>query len=912
MNYLKSLMLFTLLVLLNIYSLQSQNQIRLIVDSANVQTTCTDFLNQTDIVWGVNVNNNGWINYYEGLSCYESTPNINYDSIFNCSNIYYNEIEVCFQIFEADGGDICNPTIECYESYCQTFILPDFGEKSYHNINIDESNSSSGTLYFTIESKGSLSINDEICNAVYLGSFEDSNVLGNIELSNYTNECATNLNEPSPSNYWTNDYGVWFKFKTSNNSGSIISMSSKSDPQNIGNDINMQIALYESENDSCTGNLQLIAASPVDSNLNCSLLANCLNDNSEYYILVDGSGMYNPDDIKGYFSIQLIDSSIVSAGDTRCQSKNIGKVKNNEVIHIKNNTNSCATNLGDPNVVNGLFGVSNGVWYQFKSPNSGNIIIKAISNDSIFGLIDIEMALYHTINDECDGQLILDTASYNTNDYNEEIELNCLDTSYTYWLLIDGSSKDDIGTFDLFLIDGGKSPPYFKIDTTICQGDTFKLMGINYSQTGTYRQYIPISNRCDSTIEINIKVDSNFFVNVDLISDVICYNQKNGSAYAYTNGNPVNYIWSNGETDSVAIQLEKGWQTITIEDINGCIDKDSIFISGPDSPIEIEMKIENKIKCFGDNDGSISASANGGFPPYIILWNNGQQVTIVNNLYEGIYSVSFTDTTGCTVKDSIYLSQPDKIEYEYEIKNTTCYGDKKDGEFILYNINGGVEPYYFELNDIEVNSYISNLIEGKYKLNLIDSIGCNIEIEFDIYDPDSIWIESEENIEINSGQFTKLNVFYYPTSNLDYKWSPNKNISCNDCPEPGTNTEIDITYNVIATDTITGCSTEKFINVVTKIDKDIYIPNIFSPNDDGYNDTFLFTLNNTVKLIKKVSIFTRWGAQIYNRENLLVFEGWDGKYNNKPMDPGVYVYLVQLEFNDGKIVDYKGSITLKR
>ena len=62
-------------------------------------------------------------------------------------------------------------------------------------------------------------------------------------------------------------------------------------------------------------------------------------------------------------------------------------------------------------------------------------------------------------------------------------------------------------------------------------------------------------------------------------------------------------------------------------------------------------------------------------------------------------------------------------------------------------------------------------------------------------------------------------------------------------------------------------------------------------------------------------IFDRWGAVLFEGRNLPIGDlssGWDGTYNGSVVDPGVYVYLIEVEFIDNRVFLYRGDITLVR
>jgi gliding motility-associated-like protein len=98
------------------------------------------------------------------------------------------------------------------------------------------------------------------------------------------------------------------------------------------------------------------------------------------------------------------------------------------------------------------------------------------------------------------------------------------------------------------------------------------------------------------------------------------------------------------------------------------------------------------------------------------------------------------------------------------------------------------------------------------------------------------------------------------------------------------------------------------------INKDCYvnIPNSFSPNGDGTNDYFLPRqyMSRSVNTFKMM-IFNRWGQQVFETV-ALDGRGWDGKFNEKDQPQGVYVYVIDVAFDNGVKEHYTGNLTLLR
>ena len=109
---------------------------------------------------------------------------------------------------------------------------------------------------------------------------------------------------------------------------------------------------------------------------------------------------------------------------------------------------------------------------------------------------------------------------------------------------------------------------------------------------------------------------------------------------------------------------------------------------------------------------------------------------------------------------------------------------------------------------------------------------------------------------------------------------------------------------------LNGCAGEPrtFVITVMPLVKDVFVPNVFTPNGDGKNELLLVYGNYIRKL--EMRIFNQWGQQV----ELITDpkKGWDGRFKGKPQPVGVYVYSLQAEMTDGRTINLKGNITLLR
>jgi gliding motility-associated-like protein len=100
----------------------------------------------------------------------------------------------------------------------------------------------------------------------------------------------------------------------------------------------------------------------------------------------------------------------------------------------------------------------------------------------------------------------------------------------------------------------------------------------------------------------------------------------------------------------------------------------------------------------------------------------------------------------------------------------------------------------------------------------------------------------------------------------------------------------------------------KYIYVEDCSEKFVFIPNIFTPNEDGINDVIFIKGPDIVEA--HMFIFDRWGKKVYEIHNLS--QVWDGEINGQKAEQGTYVYYINLIFKDGDTQIKKGNFTLIR
>lgn len=183
---------------------------------------------------------------------------------------------------------------------------------------------------------------------------------------------------------------------------------------------------------------------------------------------------------------------------------------------------------------------------------------------------------------------------------------------------------------------------------------------------------------------------------------------------------------------------------------------------------------------------------------------------------------------------------------------------------------------------------------------------CNdtADIVITVIPPQAVNLGSDTTI--NKGNSVTLNA----NTGTSYTWTPNTSLSCTSCANPVASPTVTTKYYVVITDA-NGCSNIDSITVfvVEECIGEIFIPNVFSPNNDGQNDLFCIQNSGCLQTLQFV-IFDRWGRAVF--ETTDPANCWDGNYNGKPCNTDVFVYNLNAVYKNGNTKITKGNITLIR
>lgn len=286
----------------------------------------------------------------------------------------------------------------------------------------------------------------------------------------------------------------------------------------------------------------------------------------------------------------------------------------------------------------------------------------------------------------------------------------------------DGSiSSSTVGGFALF---------------TYVWSNGFTTSSINNLSSGTYTVSVTDMLGCQEMETVTLNAGMAILEVEVLTLGVGCYGDSTGNAIAQVmNGMmPYQYLWSNGDTTNTSSNLPQGSYSMTVTDATGTTASDDFIITSPDSLV---VSVDAIVGCEGGNSGSATAIVTGGSFPFSFAWSNGDTLQTATNLSTGNYVVTVTDINGCeAISSAVFLNQPIEVNSNPSPSSTSC-PDGMDGSVTL-DVWGGAGGYTFNWSNGATTQNITNVLAGPYSVTVTDTNGCTSSSETNVDSPSPI------------------------------------------------------------------------------------------------------------------------------------------------------------------------------
>jgi gliding motility-associated-like protein len=444
-------------------------------------------------------------------------------------------------------------------------------------------------------------------------------------------------------------------------------------------------------------------------------------------------------------------------------------------------------------------------------------------------------------------------------------------------------------------------------DTTLCPGSSITLNAHSgftsylwednttdstrqVNQSGTYS--VATTDACGNiykdTVVVKVAADIAFDLGPDLLkcnTDSLKITAPSGF---------ISYSWSPAynisSTSAQSVNVNPPQATtyrVVAQTAQGCKAEDSVKVTVDYSP-PINLGPDTSF-CKGD---SLVLDAGTGFSSY--LWNNDLKTEAITVKTKGVYSVIGVTQAGCRSFDTLQVINVfDKPIVKLSNDTGLCAGDNK-----VLDAGSGYKSYLWNNGSTKQTLKVNSI--NTYWVKVTDGNGCvggdTVTIS-KVYPLPKDFLPRDTAICLDSAfRLTSLRVF------SSYLWSTGENVKSILITQPGI-------YGLTVKDN-NGCAGTSSVTVAMKqCAKGVYIPNAFTPNRDGKNDTFRPLLFGKV-ITYHLAIYNRWGEKIFESTEPNV--GWDGTTNGRDANTSVYIWTCIYQLEGSPIKSEKGTVILVR
>ncbi len=448
-----------------------------------------------------------------------------------------------------------------------------------------------------------------------------------------------------------------------------------------------------------------------------------------------------------------------------------------------------------------------------------------------------------------------------------------------------------------------------------------------FTQTGTYQATLRITSRsgCTDTIQqtLNVMVEQPPVVGIQTDSTA-CYGQQ-ANFVAFDAGNTATvFDWtiagganqSGSSASNVWLQTGLFQVRLIGRTLFGCADTAYRLIRVNPTP---SVNAGNDITICRGQQTQLSATGSTA-----LTWSPVQGLSCANcnNPQAGPnfttrYFVTGTNSFGCRNTDSVLVNVAQPFNITVSGNDSICASRNESAQLFA----SGTFRYQWNpsvgLNAANIPNPIARPASTTtYRVIGLDQENCFTDTAFVTvgvgYNPT---VNLPQGTLVVAGTQVLLNAQYTGGPFRRYTWTPDADLSCNNCPAPVATVNDNTRYTIVA-ETIYGCTASDTATYTVECQKDqVFIPNAFSPDGDGVND-ILMVRGKGVATVKSFRIFNRFGQVVFEKQNFFANDptaGWNGRIGGVPASADVYVYTAEVQCTAGGITfTYKGNVTLFR
>lgn len=453
------------------------------------------------------------------------------------------------------------------------------------------------------------------------------------------------------------------------------------------------------------------------------------------------------------------------------------------------------------------------------------------------------------------------------------------------------------------------------------------------TSAGTYRATVMDTvNGCTATdsVQVSESTDS-LMVNIEAPDQLTCAREVVSLSPDTLLTNVV-YTWMNaaGEVihtgQEVMVGTPGAYQLLAEDTTTNCTGLVMTSVTENTTPPTAQIIVEEAFNCLLE-EALLSTTTNSN---YQYQWSGPVSNAVASptqastSIFEpGLYTLEVTDNrNGCVQGDSLFVEDGMGIQgLTLDVLQPGCGNPTQNGRIAVFDVLGGTAPFMFSIDNqpFVEQTVFPGLPVGQYHLLAQDVNGCTYDslVTIDIVQTHLVEIEASKN-PIDLGEGIALTaIFNVLVSDItDISWFSADSLICQglDCLTLFVQPSEKTSYKVISTD-VNGCTSTASIEILVAKQDQLFIPNAFSPNNDGTNDELELFAGPAIDRVLKLMIFDRWGEELLFIDDLRPGDPqaiWDGTFQGQQMPQGVYVYLLQVQLLDGSIREKSGDFTIIR
>ena len=416
-------------------------------------------------------------------------------------------------------------------------------------------------------------------------------------------------------------------------------------------------------------------------------------------------------------------------------------------------------------------------------------------------------------------------------------------------------------------------------------GDTVRSISVN--NPGSYSVSVVDQNGCRNSASTNI---SNGAPTALPLPDTVKICEGDSAVLDATATDAIRYFWNNDDTTAMITVRTGGMYNVIVS--NGqCVSYDTTMVILLPRPM-LDLG-KDKILC--NKDTLILRGPQNNL--YTFRWHDGSTLSTFKAFDEGVYSLS-VNFGNCRVSDTISIKVFNKKQ-GLVLDSIICNPQYR----IMPNVEG-TEQYRW--TDGSTNAYLDITKTGTYQV-LAYNGRCYADLSY------KLTFLKKPNVHFVNDTVVCIDLGYKHLD-LNASWAGAKYLwSTGDTTPSVTATKTGLYYVTVTNACGTGW-TSSFVTFKSCYTS--FIPNAFSPNEDGANETFRIFPASDVTKIHTFQVFDRWGQLVFVANDFLPMDAeshaWDGKMKGRALNPDVFVYYIEIETEKGEVFIQRGDVTLLR